>query len=551
VASVDQPAAVPAKFTVLLAVIGGLYVAAFWQLDGLPFMDLPDHLTRAAVITGLLSPKASDFSDFFEFQLRFAPYLLGDGVLVGLISLFGLQTAGKLWMLMAMLAPPAAMLWLMREYGIRGLRARIGLALSLYLATDWFFLSGYENYRFAFALVLWAIAIWQRFASSGSTRTYVVFVVVVVVTYTMHLSGLVLGAAAIGGLCLQRMAAREISWAKVIASAAPFAVLLGWHFLSGGGESGSGFLWGSVWHKLLRLASGVVRFDIFVELPLFAIFCLVLVLLYAGRAGNGVARQGIEFGMLAGLLLLLYFVMPAEWRGIFDVDNRALPFVFAFAVIGVLSLEPRRSTVLPVALGGALALAAFNLAVLWVHLKPASDTIVAYQQILQNIPARARVLPVATRPDDGRHQSYLHIGALATAEQQALTPYLFSANTKMPMSYFRYRVLPYAPPENWYRVATLVDWARVQSSYDYVVATTPFDPARLAMPLQLVASNRDAVLFRVVRDNSPPAAPPDPSMGGEASFGDPLPKHSVARGATAAASVLRGLGGSGEGTRPD
>jgi hypothetical protein len=503
VATAVQPYAVTAKFTILLAAITGLYVAAFWQLDGLPFMDLPDHLTRATVITGLLSPKASDFSDFFEFQFRFAPYLLGDGVLVGLISLFGLQAAGKLWMLLAMLAPPAAMLWLMREYGIRGLRAQIGLALSLYLATDWFFLSGYENYRFALALVLWAIAAWRRFVSSGSAWTYAQFAAIVVVAYTMHLSGLVLGAAAIGGLCLQRMAAREISWAKVIASAAPFALLLGWHFLSGGGESGSGFVWGSVWHKLLRLASGVVRFDVWVELPLFAIFCLVLVLLYAGRAGTGVARQAIEFAMLAGLLLLMYFVMPAEWRGIFDVDNRALPFVFAFAVIAVLSLEPRRSTMLPVALGGALALAALNLAVLWVHLKPASDAVVAYQQILRSIPAQARVLPVATRPDDGRHQAYLHIGALATAEQRALTPYLFSANTKMPMSYFRYRVLPYAPPENWYQVPAPVDWARVQASYDYVVATTPFDPARVGMRLSLVASNRDAELFRIVRNKAP------------------------------------------------
>jgi hypothetical protein len=503
VAIADQPGAVPAKFSILLAVIAGLYVAAFWQLDGLPFMDLPDHLTRATVISGLLSRKASDYSDFFEFQFRFAPYLLGDGILVGLVSLFGLQAAGKLWMLMAMLAPPAALLWVMREHGIRGPRAQIGLALSLYLATDWFFLSGYENYRFAFALVLAAIAVWRRFLATGSAAAYLLFAVIVVLAYLMHLSGLVLGAAAIGGLCVQRMAAREISLARVVASAAPFAVLLGWHFLSGGGESGSGFLWGSVSHKLLRLASGVVRFDVLVELPLFAIFCAVLVLLYAGRARDGVARQGIEFAQLAGLLLLMYFVMPAQWRGIFDVDNRALPFVFAFAIVGALSLEPRRSSVVLVALGGALALAALNLALLWVHLKPASDAVVAYRQILQNIPARARVLPVATRPDDGRHQPYLHIGAFATAERMALTPYLFSANIKMPMSYFRYRLLPYAPPESWYRVAAPVDWPKVRASYDYVVATTPFDPAKVGMPLTLVAANRDAVLFRVVRDDSP------------------------------------------------
>jgi len=45
---------------------------------------------------------------------------------------------------------------------------------------------------------------------------------------------------------------------------------------------------------------------------------------------------------------------------------------------------------------------------------------------------------------------FLHIGALALIDRAAFIPYLFAGNTGAMEKYFRYRVLPYAPPQWWY-----------------------------------------------------------------------------------------------------
>jgi hypothetical protein len=101
----------------------------------------------------------------------------------------------------------------------------------------------------------------------------------------------------------------------------------------------------------------------------------------------------------------------------------------------------------------------------------------------------------------------------AVLDRGALDPYLFSGNFGDPMSYFRYRNLPYAPDFQWYRAQmqglkqdSEVDWNRVACSYDYILITMPYDTAFIRVPTDKVASNDAAALLAVDKQACRPGA---------------------------------------------
>jgi hypothetical protein len=94
----------------------------------------------------------------------------------------------------------------------------------------------------------------------------------------------------------------------------------------------------------------------------------------------------------------------------------------------------------------------------------------------------------------------------AVLDRGALNPYLFSGNFGDPMSYFRYKNLPYAPDFQWYRAQMQgrkqdgeVDWNRVACTYDYILVTMPYDAVFIRVPTLEVASNEAAALLAVNR----------------------------------------------------
>jgi hypothetical protein len=210
---------------------------------------------------------------------------------------------------------------------------------------------------------------------------------------------------------------------------------------------------------------------------------------------------------LAATFLGIYFVLPYESEYTLYVDIRALPMVtlaLLFACLRMPSEGASRKAFGDLRmLGLAALLAAAGLVYVAVPLKVNNAWIKQFRSIVSLIPSGARVLPVHT---ETKRPYLIHVATHVVLDRGALNPYLFSGNFGDPMSYFRYRTLPYAPDFQWYRAQmqgrkadSEVDWNRIACGYDYILMTMPYDAAFIRVPTTEVASNDTAALLAVDR----------------------------------------------------
>jgi hypothetical protein len=124
----------------LAALINVAYAAVFTQLAPLALQDLSAQLARAAVLADILFHHGQHFGQWFQFRLLGIPYLLGDVVLAGSISMLGAEATAALWSVVVFFSLPAALFVYLRTVRIAPQTRPLLLILTAYLATDWFFL---------------------------------------------------------------------------------------------------------------------------------------------------------------------------------------------------------------------------------------------------------------------------------------------------------------------------------------------------------------------------------------------------------------------------
>jgi len=491
------------RLWVLVGSLTFLYLIMLWSWNGLPFLDLPNHLTRATILRDLWFNHGETYHRWFTFRVKLVPYILGDVFLVLLASLFEIHIAGKILVIFSFLSFPTAVFIYLRVNRYSRYATSIAMLYALYLSTDWFFLAGFEHYRISIGLVLLIISLWGMFVDRKSKFTLIAYSGILFVAYFFHLSSLILSTAAIVFLSSYRLYFRKVSNKEVFLSSIPIISLFVFYFMAGGGISATDFFWGPLNEKVLRLGSSLIRFGPLSEMPIIISFlgCCLFLLIVGGRrkVSNSCVIEPLG---LSGIFFFLYIVMPVGWQGIYDVDNRALPLFFTFLLFaGLARVEEDEKSKVPVLL--AIAAATLNLATLWAHLQPHNQSIMNYERVIQHVPIGSRVLPVATRPDDGRVQVYLHVGCWATVDRQALTPYIFSERSGSPMSYFRYRVRMNAPSLFWYiRSNDKIQWDKIREQFDYIVITYPFDAKRIALKTVMLERNDDAALLRIVKSTN-------------------------------------------------
>ncbi len=487
----------------LAALLAIAYLALFWSLDALPLGDLPNHLTRAAIISDLLFEGGHRFGQAYRLDLRAVPYVLGDLGLAALVHWFGPWAAGRVWACLVAASLPAAVVVYLRSAGFTRRSVILGGVLSLYLATDWFFVNGFGHYRLAVALTLLALAAWERVLQSGERSPWPALTAcsaLLATGYLVHLSTLLFGAVALaltGAVAVRR---REASLPRAASFALPVGAIGLWQLhVSGVNPGGEHLLLLSPARKVLAAASPFLRYDLRPELPLIAGFVLACALLAAGGWGRTRGDRRVATSAALCLAFLgLYAALPHSRGSVAYIDVRALPFGALFALFGALALSeraPRPSRLAPALAAGV---AAANLAVLAAHLRPANAEMRAYRDLASRIPSGARVLTVATRPPDGRSNPFLHAGTLATLESGAITPYLFQGGVT---PYFRaLHPGPPAPSEFWYQGGeTPAGLLRVAQAYDYCLLMIPFDPLRIPLPAREIARNGTAALLALRR----------------------------------------------------
>jgi hypothetical protein len=521
------------------------YVVLIAGLTSFPFEDLPNHLARAKVLADLLFHHGAQWGGIFAFHWRLVPYLLHDIILTGLIATLGTGAGGAVFNELLVLALPCALLYYMHVNRLSSQARPLVVLVSLYLATDWFFLVGFAAFRLAIALLILCIALADALRERWSTRLYAVYLATVLAGYLEHLTvpAFLLATLAVSGTVRLSFGRTNIRTEMRLALpvlgtlALYFVVLAGPHHAAS--PSIYSLEWGTVHSKIRGLLGEFFRYGGRGYRPM--ILLLAFCLLWPVRRELASPRRLLAPGVLEQIVLAatfigVYVVLPATYSGAAYVDVRALPMVTIFILFAVLHLTPANEAgsefAGPPALAAAAVLAGFNLAYVGWHLQADNAWMARYRAVVARIPRGSLVLPIFTRPA-ATILPLPHADAFVVLDRGGSTPYLFAGNVGDPMSYFDYVKPPYAPVEQWYRLQELwnratvfrfqtqgqtydwrfrydpdehdwrpavlatVHWGEVPCVYRYILVTQPYDPAYIGVPTRTLAANSSAALLAV------------------------------------------------------
>jgi hypothetical protein len=479
-------------------------------LSPLPVQDFPDHLARAVAMNDLIFHGGARFGTIFQFHLEWVPYLLGDLILTAAVAVFGTTGGAAFWVLLVFLSLPCAALFYLRVRGIDPAGRSLLLLLSVYFATDWFFLMGFLGFRVAVAMLIATLALVELLRRRWSYALFALYAGAVVLDYLMHLSPIIFLFAALGLTGLLRLWLRTTTLRREVALFAPVLVVLAWHFMVAvhyrepTDPVAGAYLWGTLQSKLARLGSEFFHYTPHTDV------LLVLVLAACLFARTGVPRWRdlrrplvLELLALALLFVVTYFMLPIGYAEAYYVDTRPLPLASFFFIAACLALprpdpvaHPRRESV---AFLLAALLAVGNLAYLARHFITQARWVAQYRSVVAAIPEHGRVFPIYTRGGDGSVVPFLHVSAFVSSDRAALEPYVFAGDNGNPMKYFRYVHRPYDPTEVWYGDIPRppIDWNAIARDYDFLVITKPFDPAALAVPTRTMTENSSAALLAI------------------------------------------------------
>jgi hypothetical protein len=531
-----------------------VYAGYFAQLTSFPFQDYPNHFTRATILADLLFHGGERFGNSFELHFAPAPYIFHDLLLTCLVALFGTVAGAAAFMTLVLICLPCALLYYMHVNELP-LRARLFVLLvSLYLATDWFFLMGFTAFRLGLAFILVTLAITDTLRRHWSRSSCVAYVLTLTLGYLTHLTSLVFFAPVLAVTGAVRLAFGSTSRRRELLLWLPVATLLLIHFgfiampHDAAHPPAYSYFWGTLQDKVRRLNWEFERFD--GRPSPVMMYTLLACVVWAVRRHLSRAAfakpEVIEHCAVAATFLVIYLILPNAYEDSTFVDVRALCMVALFLLLGALHLPPRaeagRAFGAPAAVVLALLLAGVNFAYLVLHMGRNDAWLNRYRQVVAAIPARAKVLPVYTQAAQMDVAPFLHAASYVTLERAAVIPYLFSGDRGESMQYFTYKHRPYTPDEYWYKdlqfwnsvpeatyevggrrytwrffyfrpyhqwkTADLapVDWNRVACEYDYLLVTVPFRKSYLEVPVTPVAYNETAALLAINKNACHPSA---------------------------------------------
>jgi len=543
------------------------YLALMARLTSFPFEDFPSHLARAKVLADLLFHHGAQWGTVFSFHWQPVPYLLHDLILTSLVAALGTTAGGVVFNDLLVLALPCALLYYIHVNKLAPQARPLAVLVSLYLATDWFFLVGFAAFRLAIALLIVCIALADALRDRWSKRLYFAYLAALLAGYFDHLTVLVFLAVTLAVSGAVRAVAGHSNIRTEMRLAVPvlmllmayFAVFAGPHHAASPGIYSLD--WGSVTQKIHGLQDELYRFGGRVNRPMTVLlaFCLLWPVRRELVSPRLLAPAVIERLALAVAFLGVYLVLPATYSGAAYVDVRALPLIVLFIFFAVLHLDAAARDsdsgfAGAPALAAAVVLAAVNLAYVGWHLEKDNVWMERYRTVVAQIPRGALVLPIFTRPAVTT-LPLSHASAFVLLDRQGLIPYLFAGNLGDPMSYFRFIHYPYAPVEEWYhlqetwnhavvftfrtqgqsyrwrfsydprqhdwRPAVLapVSWGAVACTYPYIIVSEPYDPALIGVRTRTLVANSSAALLAVDRA----ACHPD----GNAASGVTLPPPQV------------------------
>ncbi len=473
----------------LLCVAAGLpgILARYPQMT-----DYPAHLARWHIMID--GGHTAELAKFYTFKWVWSGNLGVDILICPFAALFGLETAGRLFVIaipMLLAGGLFTVEWTLRR--------RIGVGPLLALATVWSpaLLMGFLNFELALALALFAFALWVKM--EGNRYRELLFVPLGAVIWLCHQSGWgVLGVMVFGYEWSRRSSWKDF-WRAALATWPlwlPFIpTLLATQEAKGSFSYGPRPLWvkWQFWKESLR---DRVRYVDYATTVLLLV--LPLVALWFRRLDGRLAWAGL-------IHLLLSLIVPRHLGGGDLADLRLIAVGLMLLALAI-DWRPRSWLLMWLALG-PFALRLFITSAVWtVH----SANVGKMMEALAHIPRGARVA-VAVREEVSlwAQPLYGHLGCYATVRRDALVNNHFAIKG-VHMLALTPAAWKWVDPSHriYARPGRAVDLSEFKPARDadYLWYFGKYRPAKMPEGAQVIFRTKHSLLARL---NRPPAGTPE------------------------------------------
>ena len=468
-------------------ILAAMLLAPIWSVEFPPLLDYPSHLARAFVLSHLSDPQFS-FREFYRSDWGPYPYLGMDASLAVLVRIFPIETAGRVYLSLCVLALPCAAWFFLRQTQLDGEAAFLWPVLIAY---NVFFLEGFLNFDLSLAVGFFALGLWLRWLRKPETARWFATLVAFTALYFTHLLGFgICGLIVAVYLGISRRPLRLWLWSAALA-------VLGLAFylhssrvgLSPGKIIFHG--WDDKVDSLGMILHGYSPTLDWITLGALAVWFL------AAWWRNPKFRWDGKWIAVAAFLFALFWIIPWMWGEGSDLDIRVLPFLFV--VILATAHVGRRATVLaaiPILLFAARTVSVER------HFKEVQPALAGLARSFDTVPRGALVLPIVEGDEDPIERPFTHFSAYGVIRRGWFSPYLMDAPGETPL-----RIIhdSYTPDGFWNLVYDEApDWQQVQNDYDFVWAyDVPRFSAALAGISERIYTSGPLEVYRIRKSPKP------------------------------------------------
>jgi len=447
-------------------IFAALLVTPIWTVTFPPLLDYPNHLARSFVLAHLHDPTFT-FNQFYRADWGAYPYLGMDASMALLGRLFPVETAGRLFLSLCVLALPAAAWFFLRQVN----PGEDATALwTLLAATNVFFLEGFLNFDLSIAVGFLALGLWLRWLAKPSIARWVAAIVAFTVLYFAHLLGFgIAGLIVAAYLAFDRRPIRDWIWSGALALPG-----LGFYLrFSRVGLAINNVVFHGLGDKLDSL--GMILHGYTPTLDWISLASMGVWFLAAWWR-NPEFRWNGRWLSIAAFLFALFWAIPWMWGEGSDLDIRVLPmlFVVIFATARV-GGRAKWLAMIP------LLLFVARTANISQHFAATQPDLAGLARSFEYVPRGALVLPIVEGDQDPIERPFTHFWAYGVIRRGWFSPYLMDAIGETPM-----RIIhdSYTPDGFWdHTYEAPLDWKQVQSDYDYVWA---YDVPRFSADLAAI-----------------------------------------------------------------
>ncbi|MBZ5644323.1 MAG: hypothetical protein LAO19_16320 [Acidobacteriia bacterium] len=446
-----------------ISILAAMLVAPIWMVRFPPLLDYPNHLARSFVLAHLHDP-AFTFGNFYRADWGAYPYLGMDASLAILRELFPMETAGRVFLSLCVLALPAAAWFFLRQVNMGG---DASAAWALLIAFNVFFLEGFLNFDLSLAVGFFALGLWLRWLQKPEYGRWLFALIAFTALYFTHLIGFALsGLIVIAALALSRRTLRDWIWSGGLAIPG-FAFYL---HSSRAGMSANKIIFHGLGDKLDSLQMFLHGYSPALDwISLTALGAWFL----AAWWRNPEFRWNGRWLSIAAFLFALFWLIPWMWADGSDLDIRVFPFLFvAILASARAGKRAKRLVAIPFLLFAARTVDTAR------HFAAAQPELASLAQSFEAVPRGALVLPIVEGDQDPIERPFTHFWGYGVIRRGWFSPYLMDIAGETPM-----RIVhdSYTPDGFWDHVYDEPpDWKLVQDDYDYVWA---YGVPRFSAPL--------------------------------------------------------------------